>query len=246
MFRTACWIGLACASCLNAATLIHSYDLTTSTNDQVGSANLNTDGGTLVAGVGYQFQPNQGLFNPAGSPITDGLNYTFLLRFEFDRVDSYRKIMDLTNLNGGTVNGGGTSDPGLYNIGGNLQWFNFAPIPSGAPIVAGQFVDVVVTRDGTTGAVTGYVNGAQQFSFTDSTPIATFQNNPNQIVRFFEDDNVSGTNEASGGTATLIQVFDGALSAREVALLPESLTPEPATWSLLVLGSAAALLRRRR
>src|SRR5689334_11380264 len=117
MLRTAsCWIGLACASCLGAATLTHSYDLTSSTNDQVGSANLSTDGGTLVPGVGYQFQANQGLFNPVGSPITDGLSYTFFFRFAFDKVDSYRKILDLTNLNGGTTIGSGTSDPGLTTM----------------------------------------------------------------------------------------------------------------------------------
>jgi len=233
---------------VSAATLLHSFDLTVSTNDQVGSVNLVSDGGSVLPGIGYVFAAQQGLRNAVGDTLLNPTDYTIFLRFKFDAVGSsgYTKLVDLTNLNGGLLFGGGTSDPGLYVHSQNIQWYN-APF-AGTPLInTGVFSDVVITRDGSTNSFNGYINGALQFSFIDPNGTTTFQNNPNNIVRFFEDDNPSGNSESSSGTAQLIQIFGGALTGAEVAQLPSAVTgvPEPGSIGLIVGGALLLGFARR-
>ena len=53
--------------------------------------------------------------------------------------------------------------------------------------------------------MTGFVNGVQDIQFTDTGSIAVFDT-PNQIMRFFEDDNATGQREASGGFVDSITI----------------------------------------
>lgn len=62
-----------------------------------------------------------------------------------------------------------------------------------------------------TGVVTGYVNGIQEITFTDTTNDAVFDA-ANNIMWFFDDDNVTGQRESSAGLATHISIYDGALT----------------------------------
>ncbi len=205
------------------STLTHDYDLTSSLNDLVGSAPLVSDGGSIGA-AGYAFAANQGL--NVSSALSNVGDYSILMDFSFLDLTGYRKILDFKNL---------ASDNGLYNLSTALNYYNFSSGPNGA-LAANTPARVVLTRDVGTGLVVGYVNGVSQISFTDSTSDATFTG-PNGIIRFFEDDNVTGQRESSGGLATHISIYDGALSSAEVAALGGVGLPSPEPASLLLLGS---------
>jgi hypothetical protein len=120
--------------------------------------------------------------------------------FSLAQTSGYRRIADFKN---------GTSDYGLYVLGGHLYFY-----PSGygsaVSISDNTYVQVVVTREAN-GVVTGYVNGTQQFQFTDTGGIAII--GTNNTLRFFRDDG----SEASAGSVTRIRIYNGALTATQVA-----------------------------
>src|SRR5437764_1119279 len=68
-------------------------------------------------------------------------------------------------------------------------------------------------------------------------PGGGYQFGPNQILRLFEDDAVTGFNEASGGTVTDVGIYD---------LEQGTATPEPASLALLGSGLLAISSLRRR
>lgn len=161
-------------------------------------------------GNGVQLQPTTGtIANDA---------YTIVVLFKFADVSNFRRILDFKN---------GTSDTGLYVLNGNLIFYNVAATGSGAPIAANTYVQVVLTRNAT-GTVTGYVNGAQQFSFNDSTSNAVIDSN--NALRFFKD-NISGgaTGEESAGSVARIRLYNCVLTASEVAALDQAPAAQPLT-----------------
>ena len=87
-----------------------------------------------------------------------------------------------------------------------------------APIVAGQYEQIVLTRSAG-GKLVGYVNGAKQFGLADkATGYGVID--ANATLRFFIDDNVV-PGEASSGAVARIRIYNGVLSAKAVkALLP--------------------------
>ncbi|MEO7720187.1 MAG: hypothetical protein ABIY70_28690 [Capsulimonas sp.] len=235
-FAFAAIAGLAC-SAANAATLTHEYDLDGTYADTLGGPNLVANGGTLTA-THYNFGANQGLSLSNGVTAND---YSIELNFSFATTSGYRKIVDFKNL---------TSDNGVYNLNTDLNFYNSAFGPSGA-IAANTPTDVIITRDGGTGLFVGYVNGVQQFSFTDSGLQGVFSS-PASIAQFFIDDTVTG-GEASAGSVDYIRVFDGALTSGEALSLYQSgspsAVPEPSQYAVLgffILGVASLVLRKRR
>jgi len=197
---------------ISSAQLIHDYSLMGTLADGRGGPAATSLGGTIGAG-GYVFGANQGLVLTSVVPSSA---YTIDLTFQLTTVTGYRKIIDFKML---------SADEGLYATDQKLQHVEVAI--TGCPgtscytstdnVDASVIVQVTFTRaiDGT---VTGYINKAQQFSFVDSMMVAIFDR-PNAEVNLFVDDTYTGGNEASDGTVYRIRVFDGPLSAADVALL---------------------------
>ena len=227
-----------------AATLSHEYQLTGSLNDIFSGPALVSDGGTQSS-LGYSFAPNQGLH--VSSAFSNSANYSILLDFSF--VDlaggaggDYRKIIDFKDR---------TADRGLYEHLGHDDFFINSDIQgSNSVFLANVLARVVLTRDSSTNTVTGYFNGAFQFSFTDGSQeaVPTASNN---LIRFFEDDiNGSQQREAASGLATQLRIYDGALTAAEVSALggadiPAPI-PEPAAFPLTGVGLLGVAFLRRR
>jgi concanavalin A-like lectin/glucanase superfamily protein len=151
------------------------------------------------------FPLSSGVSMPAGVIPSDA--YSIAVQFRLQDVTGYRRLVDFSTS---------SSDRGLYDLSGQL---NFYPITTGtsspAPIAANTYAHVVLTRD-TAGQVTGYVDGDQEISFTDAGGDAVFQ--PGSDVRFFKDDAVIGGEESAGAVAR-IRVYDGALTPAEVAAI---------------------------
>ena len=235
---------LACATTLafvpaRAAVLVHEFALRGSLLDSVGNTPLVSLGGQITA-LGYVFAANQGL--TFSSPTLSSVNYSLEFSFKLDTVSGDRKLVDFASL---------TSNLGVYDRNGVLNFF-----PSSAPgpqiITAGTNVHVVITRNSSTGVVSGYVNGQLSFSFTDTTSAAA-ANGTNGAFRFFIDDLVTSQTEASGGTVNYMRFYNGALTQSEVTALfaagPPLVVPEPSTYALLSVGGivmALTALRRRR
>jgi hypothetical protein len=213
---------------LYAASLTHDYQLNGSLADSLGGPSLVANGGTLNP-TNYSFGANQGLSLSNG--FTNTADYSIATTFNLANLSGYGRLIDFQNR---------TSDTGLYNLNTALNFYN---ITTGAAGAFSPNVDalLVVTRNAGTNAFVGYVNGIQQISFTDSSSLAVFSA-PNNIAHFFIDDLVV-PNEASAGVVDRIRIYNGALTAAEVAALSTGGTggttvPEPA--GLLLLGSGLA------
>jgi hypothetical protein len=231
-------LAAALVTSANGETLIHSYQLNGDFTDALGGPALAPTGalGTFSA-TDYSFAQNSGL---SLSNAISTSNYSILINFQFAADSGYRKIIDFKNL---------TSDEGLYNLS---QTLNFYPVASNnsTTLLAGQNASVLLTRDGSTGAVNGYVNGALMLSFTDASNLATFSE-PQQIIHFFQDDIRTGGRESSAGIVDSICIFDGAISsdgASNASCNVISVVPEPSEWAMMILGLGliGSIARRRQ
>ena len=233
---TALAVGLCgAAPSAQGATLTHLCEFNGGLSDTLGGPSRVSGGGTVNA-TSYSFAASQGLSlsNALASPG----DYSIALRFSFDVVNGYRKIIDFRNR---------TVDAGFYVINSKLTFY-----PVTGP--DGEFPNattrpVVLTRDAATSAITAYVNGVQQFTFIDSTGLGVFST-AGSLMQFFYDD-LAVPNEASGGVVDEIRIFDGALTASEVKdafTISPNVTTVPVPSSLLLRGTGLAglLLQRRR
>ena len=153
-----------------------------------------------------QFPLSSGVSMPFGVIPTN--NYSIAVQFRLENVDGYRRLVDFST---------GATDRGLYDLSGQL---NFYPLVTGTasppPIEANSYAHVVLTRDAATSRVVGYVDGKEEIAFDDTGGDAVFL--PDTPVRFFKDDNIIGGEESAGAVAR-IRVYDGALTAAEVAAI---------------------------
>ena len=144
-----------------------------------------------------QFGANQGLH--VSNVLADTGNYSIDLVFRLDDTSGFRKLIDFADR---------SVDTGLYVHNGSLEFYNKPSLPT-VTIAPSQLNTILLTRDAATKIVSGYVNGLQQFAFSDTTNIAVFSGT-NGIMRFFEDDTATGGSEASGGFVDRIRIADNA------------------------------------
>ena len=224
-FRIACGLALVAAGLATlpvssgSATLIHVYDLNGSLADGLGGPALLSDGGALGL-TSYSFAPNQGLRLAGGLP-NPGV-YTIELTCQISNTAGYRKLIDYQNL---------TADDGLYNLNGTL---NFYPIANTTivRILPDQMACITLTRDAS-GVLTGYVDAFQTWSVADPSNLGVV-GPAADVLRFFEDDFVTSQVEASAGVVDRIRIWDGPLTASEVADACFGATPtRHRTWGAL-------------
>lgn len=155
---------------------------------------------TFPAGNGLVLSPTTGVMGNA--------TYTIVVLFRFATVGQWDRIIDFKD---------GTADSGLYINPAN--GLTFYPIANGATTVsADQWIQVALTRDGTTGTMTGYLDGAQQFSVSDTDGLGVIDSS--NVLRLFQD-NTSGsaTGEQSAGAVERIRISASVLSAQQIAAL---------------------------
>ncbi|MEO7996302.1 MAG: PEP-CTERM sorting domain-containing protein [Gemmatimonadaceae bacterium] len=223
-------VGLLLSASTQSWAQDHIYNLNGTYADANGGPSLAAIGGTLGAN-GFSFGFNEGL------SLTGvfGSSYTVAMRFRFDDVTGYRRIIDFQNR---------TSDNGPYVLDGAANFYNIATGPT-APYAPNQMGLTILTRT-QTGLFTAYFGGAMQYQFADNLSDGVPAGN---TVNFFQDD-LAFANEASAGFVDYIGTWDRALSSREVAAFvpggPVTTTPEPSSMLLVGVGILFAGIARNR
>jgi hypothetical protein len=215
-------ISISTASVASAQTVVGDYLFQDTLSDGANTPNFQTIGsGTAFAtetvdGASRRvlsWVPDSGL---SLSPMSqfNSSSYTMVLLVRFQEVNSYRRLLDFK----------GTGQNGLYVSDGTLTFFKFNTIWGPASINANSWVQIAITRDASE-TFTAYVNGAQQFTFTDTDDDALVAND---TLRFFVDSD--GGVEESAGAIARFRMYNGAMTANQVGgldRLPGGATPTP-------------------
>ncbi|PKO82221.1 MAG: hypothetical protein CVU19_02635 [Betaproteobacteria bacterium HGW-Betaproteobacteria-13] len=217
------WSGTA-----SAAVLIHHYELNGDLTDVYGGPSLVSLGGSLTSTPGrYDFGVNQGL------RLTSGLNDIGIWSLDFKASyaslsGTWKKLVDFRNL---------TTDDGLYFANDKLQFY---PDATGTTAVTTNTdYTIALTRDGS-GTLSGYVNGLLQWAIANESESNVIGN----VLTFFTDDVSTGQREAQPGSVDFIRIYDGVLTAGDVAILdqggtvgaPATSVSEPGGLALLSAG----------
>jgi hypothetical protein len=185
---------------------INTVSFTTATVD-----GQTTDVAAFTQGSGFRMDAPAGL-SAAG--------YTVVILFSFDTNGGYRKIIDFSDR---------AADAGLYNLNSALDFFPVAAGPDGT-IPISTFVQVALTRTAS-GQVTGYVDGVQQFTFSDTSGFTVLATNSfNLLIDDFHTSEI----EASAGEVARVRLYNSALTVQEVAALDRASggpNPCPCDWN---------------
>jgi len=164
-----------------------------------------------VFNFGAAGDPGTGLqLSTAGLIPTD--DYSVVVLFNFDLVAGWRKILDSNNR---------LTEAGLYDLDSKLVYFGKKDtiVETTEPVIgADQWVQVVFTRDATTNEVVVYVDGVEKIRSVDEEGSNKLV--PNDVLHIFRDDHTTETedyHENSGGAVARLRLYDGALTAAEVA-----------------------------
>ncbi len=204
-----------------AAVLIRDYEFSGNLTDTKGGPALVANGGTIKS-ASYAFAAQQGLTLSSWTSVAnDKGNYTLDISCKITTTNGLGakvgKLVDVKNL---------TSDDGFYRFGETsaINWYNGTDPTGGDNAgIAGTFplnlyVRAVVTRNAATKALVGYLNGAVQFSITDTFDTGLFDA-ANSVMRFFQDDSSTTGTEFATGEVNQIRIYSGPMTAAEVAAL---------------------------
>lgn len=186
----------------NAQALIHHYEFDGTYSDEFGGSDMIPYGGTLTA-TEYIFDAGEGL---SVIDVIDANNYSIELRFTPTYTSSWRKILDFNNREW---------DEGLYIFDGYLEFY-LEEIGESVVFTEGIPVTVLLTRDGSTNEVRGYVDGVEQFVFTDEYPYATFTGPDNILYIFMDDFDYPGEDQA--GSLDYVKIYDGPVTTASVSI----------------------------
>jgi VCBS repeat-containing protein len=146
--------------------------------------------------------------------LTDTAEYSIALRFSFDEVSGYNKIIDYLDR---------TADTGFYIHNGKVNFYNLGT-GSTTTYEANDVIDLIATRDAETDTFTVYVSDGfggyiEELQVKDSEGQSKpFQVNDLARFGFFYDDSASATAEGtSGGKVYEIKIWDRALDAGEIS-----------------------------
>ena len=256
-------VGAALAAALpavpaSAATLVGSYGFnnnlaasnaggqTLGLIDPTGRSGFSTDTVFGVERTVFNFRgtttPSQqgGLTFDTGGLLTPN-SYSVALTFKFnERNGGWRRILDVTDR---------ASDSGFYvNTSNNLAVFPTSG--SNVNFMSGAYRNVVLTVNG--GQASAYIDGGA--SFVANSNVMNLSNGPGRLTFFADNLLGGGTGEWSSGSVAALRVYDGVLSAAEIAELNRipfvnSAVPEPAAWAMMITGFGfvgGAMRRRRR
>jgi hypothetical protein len=222
-----------------ALTMTHAWELNGTTADTQGGPAITLADPTGLGLTGYTFDMTEGA---TISGYVTGTTYTMEMKFSFDILENYLKILDFKNF---------TTDDGFHTRGGGeLNWYDGDDLDSAAShVTAGTPVHLVLTRDGTNDNVVLYANGALALSFTDSSALSVFSE-AGGVIRLMADDTVTN-NEYASGFLDYVRIYSDVATASEALALSQvtdvAAVPVPASLPLLVIAlGGLGLLRRRK
>jgi hypothetical protein len=158
---------------------------------------------TFGHGNGYLLHPTTGeVRNDA---------YSIVMLFRLSEIGGYDRLIDFKY---------GASDSGVYLYNGQLRFYRGSTtgFVTGSKVIANdEYAQVVVTR-AADGIMRGFVDGVQQWQFTDTTGDGLVSSD--NKLRFFLDNN--GDDEHSAGAVARIRVFDRPLTTTEVSNLGQT------------------------
>ncbi|UCG24569.1 MAG: hypothetical protein JSW55_00785 [Chloroflexota bacterium] len=221
---------------VKAAELVHVYELDGNFLDEFGGPSLEPNGSGFLVDGGYMVPEADSGLSLRGVINPDSYSIEVVVRLDGfptpsecvsgDKVCS-AKIIDFKNL---------SSDDGLYTPtsdedagDGRLQiCCTIGTDSEEGVIVYGQFNHLVLTRDGDTGLVVGYVNGRPVINIEDTVELAVFSAADNVVHLLMDDTNF--VDDPPLGFVERIRIFDGALSSEEVnALLQIDISIRPSS-----------------
>lgn len=152
----------------------------------------------------YRFEKNSGLqFNNEASGAFIGEGYTIEIYFEFDELNSWKRVVDWKNRK---------TDWGAYVYNGKLNFYNIL-YSNEAPVVEGEFTYYVVTRDAETKNVLIYTDAQVKIDFIDNEGHALVDEAG--VLNFFHDDLVV-QNEASAGSVGMLKLYNYTLDSTQI------------------------------
>ncbi|MBS0630424.1 MAG: LamG domain-containing protein [Verrucomicrobia bacterium] len=236
-FRLLLTAALLTSASLSAQTLIHAYDFSGGTvTDLVGSANATLMNGATVSNghLALDGVNDYAIFDTQIVP-TGGTAFTVMISAQADgplNLVGHHALLGQGNY--GSPAGffiGYHTDNGHMRAGDSWEDIG-VPYPTD-----GLWHSYVVTYEGTTTSF--YLDGTIVGSHQYANPIAS-ADSANTVLGAA----IYGGNEYFKGSIANVQIYNGAMSASQVA----AAVPEPATTALAAAGLAlgVVLLRRRR